>query len=165
MSEVDARRSIRRCALWALLLASGVASGCAELRMWDPDYLLPGKRKAMVREVAEAYGANLRWGRYEVAAGLVAPESRGEFLGTFMDAEPPYQFTSFEIVGVELGPERDRVVVLAVFHLYRPPSLVELSVTERQSWRYEPIESERWVIEPDLRPFRATAARVRSKLD
>ena len=148
-----------------LLLVSALTAGCEQLALWDPDYLLPAKRRATVREAAESYGENLRWGRYEVAAGLVASEIREEFLSIFLDAEPPYQFTSFELVSVELGSERDRAAVVAVFHMYRPPSLIELSVTERQDWRYEPAGSPKWILEPDLGAFRAYGPQAKAAAD
>ena len=164
MSVVDTRR-IRRRLVAGLLVVAGLSTGCQQLMLWDPDYLLPFKRSAAVREAAETYGQNLRWGRFEVAAGMVAPESRDDFLATFLDAEPPYQFTSFEIVAVDLGEERGRVNVHVVFRLYRPPSMIELSVAEHQAWRYEPSVPPRWVIEPELRAFRQNAAHVRAALD
>lgn len=153
-------------ALWrgaALLLVAGLCAGCTTLRLLNPDYLLPAKRESMVRQAAEKFGQNLRWGRYEVAAGLVAAERREEFLNTFLNAEPPYQFTSFELIGVELSSERDRVEVLAVFELYRPPSLRMRAVTERQTWRYQTSGRPLWVLEPDLSVF-ISSGRARADL-
>ena len=164
MSVVDAR-STRRRLVAGLLVVAGLSTGCAQLMLWDPDYLLPFKRKAIVRETAETYGQNLRWGKFEVAARMVAPESRDDFLATFLNAEPPYQFTSFEIISVDLGDERDRAGVHVVFKLYRPPMMIELSVSEHQAWRYEPSVPPRWVIEPQLRAFQRDASHVRAALD
>ncbi len=114
--------------------------------------LIPAKRVAVVRETAERYGANLRWGRLEAAVGMVDRERRAAFLKTFRDANPPLRFTSFEIVTVELGSSRDEVEVLASFRLYRLPNLSERSVDELQVWRFDP-ERGRWYIRPDLSLF------------
>lgn len=134
-----------------LILALVSLAGCS-LGRGNPEFLIPAKRVAVVRETAERYGANLRWGRLEAAVGMVDRERRAAFLKTFRDANPPLRFTSFEIVTVELGSSRDEVEVLASFRLYRLPNLSERSVDELQVWRFDP-ERGRWYIRPDLSLF------------
>ncbi len=134
-----------------LVLAIASLAGCS-LGRSNPEFLIPAKRVAVVRETAESYGDNLRWGRLEAAVGMVEPERRMTFLKTFRDANPPLRFTSFEIVTVELGSTRDEMVVLASFRLYRVPNLSERSVHELQVWRFDPARG-RWYVRPDLSLF------------
>ncbi len=134
-----------------IVLAILVLGGCT-LGRSNPDYLIPSKRAAIVRETAESYGDNLRWGRLQAAVGMVEPDRRAEFLVTLRDANPPLRFTSFEIVTVELGTSRDEVEVLASFRLYRLPNLSERTVRELQVWRFDPDRG-RWYVRPDLSLF------------
>jgi hypothetical protein len=134
-----------------LVLAIASLAACS-LGRSNPEFLIPAKRVAVVRETAESYGDNLRWGRLEAAVGMVEPERRMTFLQTFRDANPPLRFTSFEIVTVELGSSRDEVEVLASFRLYRVPNLSERSVHELQVWRFDPARG-RWYVRPDLSLF------------
>ncbi len=136
----------------ALLLLSMLSLAGCSLGQHNPDFLMPAKRMAMVREVAETYGDNLRWGRIEVAVGMVAPENRVSFLATFVDADPPLRFTSFEIVTIEQGQSRHEVEVLASFRLYRPPDLIERTIREWQIWRFD-RDRARWYLSPDLSLF------------
>ena len=134
-----------------LVLAIASLAACS-LGRGNPEFLIPAKRVAVVRETAESYGDNLRWGRLEAAVGMVEPERRMAFLRTLRDANPPLRFTSFEIVTVELGSSRDEVEVLASFQLYRVPNLSERSVHELQVWRFDPARG-RWYVRPDLSLF------------
>ena len=134
-----------------LVLAIASLAACS-LGRGNPEFLIPAKRVAVVRETAESYGDNLRWGRLEAAVGMVEPERRMAFLRTLRDANPPLRFTSFEIVAVELGSSRDEVEVLASFRLYRVPNLSERSVHELQVWRFDPARG-RWYVRPDLSLF------------
>ncbi len=135
-----------------VLLVSVLSLASCSLGWHNPDFLIPAKRMAMVREVAESYGNNLRWGRIAVAVGMVAPENRVSFLETFVDANPPLRFTSFEIVAIEDGQSRHEMEVLASFRLYRPPNLVERTIRERQIWRFDRNRA-RWYLSPDLSLF------------
>ncbi|MEE9280470.1 MAG: hypothetical protein V3V67_09875 [Myxococcota bacterium] len=137
--------------LAAIVLATLVLGGCA-LGRGHPDYLIPAKRAAIVRETAESYGDNLRWGRLQAAVGMVEPDRRAEFLAALRDANSPLRFTSFEIVAVELGTSRDEVEVLVSFRLYRLPDLTERTVRELQVWRFDPARG-RWYVRPDLSLF------------
>ena len=134
-----------------LILASVTLAGCS-LGRGNPEFLIPAKRVAVVRDTAERYGDNLRWGRLDAALGMVEPDRRAMFLATSRDANPPLRFTNFEIVAVELGTSREEVEVLASFRLYRLPNLSERSVHELQVWRFDPARG-RWYIRPDLSLF------------
>ena len=134
-----------------LILASVTLAGCS-LGRGNPEFLILAKRVAVVRDTAERYGDNLRWGRLDAALGMVEPDRRAMFLATFRDANPPLRFTNSEIVAVELGTSREEVEVLASFRLYRLPNLSERSVHELQVWRFDPARG-RWYIRPDLSLF------------
>ncbi len=132
-----------------LALAALSLGGCS-LGRYNPDILIPVKRVAMVREAAENYGANLRWGRLDAAVGMVEPDARTLFLVSFRDADPPVRFTSFEIIAIQPGESRVEVEVLASFRLYRLPDITERIVRERQIWRFQ---RGGWYIRPDLALF------------
>lgn len=151
MQDIQALLAVR--VLLAVLTAGliPIPTGCS-LGRSSPEYLIPSKRAANVRLAAESYGDNLRWGRLEAAAGLVDPERREAFMATFRETEPPMRFTSFEIVGMQLGPRRDEAEVLARFRLYRLPDLTERTIRERQFWRFHPQSGE-WYVRPDLSLF------------
>ncbi len=127
------------------------AGGCSLGRL-DPDYLIASNRLAVVKENAESYAQDLRWGRLKEAVAQVAPEQRVAFLELFEAAGQPIHFTSFEIVSVDLGQVRSRAEVLVTYELYRPPSINETTIRERQSWLYD-VPAGRWFIEPDLSVF------------
>ena len=143
---------MRRIVLVALLWAMGLTA-CGVVSRFDPKFLIPSERKLKVSEAAEAYGTSLRWGQLEEAAAWVHPDWRRTFLARLTNPRRPVRFTQFDLGSIELGPERDQARVRASFALYRPPSLKEWQITERQVWRYEP-EARRWYIEPDLALYR-----------
>ena len=143
---------MRRIVLMAVLCAVGLTA-CGVVGRLDPKFLIPSERKLKVSEAAEAYGTSLRWGYLEEAAVWVHPDWREAFLARLSNPRAPLRFTQFDVGSVELGPERDRAQVRASFALYRPPSLKESKIIERQLWRYEP-GARRWYIEPDLALYR-----------
>ncbi len=143
---------MRRIVLLSLLCGVGLTA-CSAVGRLDPKYLIPSERRLKVSEAAEAYGTSLRWGQVEDAAGWVDPKWRQAFLSRVNSPQAPLRFTLFEVNSIELGPERDRAQVWASFALYRPPSLKEWRITERQLWRYDP-EARRWYIEPDIALYR-----------
>ncbi len=133
--------------LIAIVVASAL-SGCTFGQI-DPDYLLPARRHGKVEEAAESYAANLRWGRLGLAAARVHPAYRQEFMALVTASRRPFQFTDFEVVTVELGPERDQATAHALFSLYRLPSTREIQLADMQQWRYD-ARARRWYLEPDL---------------
>ena len=99
-------RVIRATTVALVALAT---SGC--LGYIEPDYLLPGKRMKVVREQAEWYGNNLRFGNIDTAASMVRTEHREAFLNTFMGAR--VRFTSFDVMNVVPGDNRLKADVWA----------------------------------------------------
>ena len=63
------------------------------------------------------------------------------------------RFTHFELESVELSDERERANVRARFGVYRPPSINERLILERQVWRYDPALGA-WFLAPDLQLYR-----------
>jgi hypothetical protein len=132
----------------AVLVAALTGLTCT-LGSVDPRFLLPVERKQRVRDAAEAYAADLRWGRIEQAAQQVHPEIRPLFLETFGNSNDPVRFTHFEVEAVELGSERGLANVRVSFGVYRPPSLEELRIIEQQVWSYEKTRRT-WYLKPDI---------------
>ncbi len=141
----------RFAVLPALLAIAGLlASGCGTL---NPDYLLAGKRKEVIRESAEAYVLDLRWGRLTEARARVVPELRPAFMELFKDSKRPFHFTSVEVVSVDLAEaERSRAEVKVSYELFRPPAIQERRMHEIQKWTYD-RETGAWMITPDLKAF------------
>ncbi len=88
-----------------------------------------------------------------MAAGWVAPAMRQQFLQLIQEGKVQIRFTGYEIEGIELRDERERVDALVSFQLYRLPSLQEATIRERQIWRYD-RGAKHWYIEPDLALYR-----------
>lgn len=137
---------------WLVLLTCGfVLSGCTGYM--SPNYLMEGKRKQMVRQATESFAANLRWGRYPEAAARVEKGQRIAFLKMVDSPQSRVRFTDFEVLMVELGPEKDQATALVNFNVHRLPSLKEVRFQDEQSWRYEP-ETGGWYLEPNLGIYR-----------
>lgn len=145
----------RACTLAAAAL---LAQGCFVFGYADPDFVVPAKRRAEVRDAAEAFAANLRWGRFPAAAARVDPESRIEFLKLVQDPEEPMRFTGFEVMAVELGEEMTQARALVTFTLHRLPSMTEVVFHDDQQWRYEASHA-RWYLMPQLDAYRNAGKR------
>ncbi len=132
----------------SLTLAVLLGVGCS-LGRASPKYWMSSQRREQVERAAEAYAADLRWGRLEQAAARVLPSRRGAFLELFHDSTRAPRFTGWEVMDVRLGEERGVANVVVGFQLYRPPALREGQILEQQVWRYEPSAA-LWYVEPNL---------------
>jgi hypothetical protein len=137
-----------RRGLGLTLLAAGL-SGC--LGYIEPDYLVPSKRIEKVRDVADSYGQNLRFGRIVEAAAFVRPEDRRAFLEAFQRIAARLEFTNAEILSVD-SVDATTVEVLASYEVFAMPSLQIRSFTERQLWYYDAMKRT-WLVQPDLAAF------------
>ena len=147
-----------RC--WILIGVAFSMTGC--LGWLNLGHRLQGEREWRVEEAIEAYNANLRWGRTEVAVKRVSPAARAAFIEFLNDESVSVQFTGYDVGSIEHGSDRDRVEVWVSFQLYRPPSLHERTVVEHQIWSYD-HESRRWYLTPDLGLYESgVATRVSS---
>ena len=129
-----------------------LGTACAHGRI-DPTLVIRSERETKVEELAEAYGLNLRFGRVNEAARAVHPDLREDFLSAMTDPAGAPRFTHFELESVELSDERERANVRARFGVYRPPSINERLILERQIWRYDPALGA-WFLAPDLHLYR-----------
>ncbi len=136
----------------SLALAVLLGVGCS-LGRASPKYWLSSQRREQIEAAAEAYSADLRWGRLEQAAAHVLPSRRGAFLELFRDPAQAPRFTGWEVMDVQLGKERGVANVVVGFQLYRPPAIREGQILEQQVWRYEPSVA-LWYVEPDLGLYR-----------
>lgn len=142
-------KAMATCRALALALIATGVSGC--VGFIEPDYLLPAKRVAKVREVADLYGQYVRFGRIPEAATFVRREDRKAFLETFMRLDGKLEFTSAEIVTVETASALT-VEVWATYELFALPSVEIRKVSERQLWHFDPMRR-RWMVQPDLAVF------------
>lgn len=141
-------RSAARLLMAGLILAT---SGC--LGSLEPDYLMTRKRVEKIRETADWYAANLRWGRLQHAAAMVRDEDRKDFIATFVDdPHPRVEFTGWEIITVEQAEERDEAEVWVSYEYFVPPAIRPRTITERQVWHYE-ASTRVWRVQPDLTVF------------
>jgi hypothetical protein len=130
--------------------------GCIPAWM-DPGYMSRAGRIHRVRDAAESFGHDFRWGRFEEAAERVRPEQRDAFRALTGELEGRLRITGFEIESIDLGLARGEATVTAAFTLYRLPSVEETMLRERQRWRFDKLRR-RWFIEPDLALYRGGAA-------
>jgi hypothetical protein len=137
-----------RCGLVLTLLAAGL-SGC--IGYIEPEYLLPSKRAEKVREVADSYGQNLRFGRIVEAAAFVRPEDRKAFLEVFQRIAERLEFTNAEVITVEpLSPTK--MAVLTTYEVFAMPSLQIRTFSENQVWYFDATRRT-WLVQPDLTAF------------
>jgi len=133
----------------ALTLAGTALSGC--IGFLEPDYLLPAKRLEKVRDLADTYGQDLRFGRISEAAAFVRREDRKAFLEAFMDVARRVQFTNAEVVNAE-STDSMTVEVWTRYELFELPSIQVRSLSERQVWHFDPL-GRTWQVQPDLSVF------------
>ncbi len=134
--------------LLALLL-----SGCSVIGYMSPKFWYPPNRRDSIDLLTESFAANLRWGRYDVAAAHIAPDQRIAFLKLVRDPQAPVRFTDYEVLSVELGPGMSEARALVHFKLHRLPSMTETAFVDEQVWRYYPKRM-RWFLEPELAAYR-----------
>lgn len=125
-------RGSRICA--AALLAVALAAG-------GPACLPFGSRAeareiAKVRQLAEAFGDYLRWGRLEEAAVFLHPDERVHFLARTQEFQRRLHFTDVEVVHVELS-RRGVAHATVAFKVFRPPAVEEVTLLDRQRWQHE----------------------------
>lgn len=136
----------RRILIAGLLLAT---AGCGWI---EPDFLMREKRVENVRETADWYAANLRWGRIQQAAAMVQPDHRRDFIAIFVQPTPRVEFTGWEVITVEQQDLRSEAEVWVTYEYFTPPAVRPRSITERQQWRYDPV-GRAWRVQPDLTVF------------
>ena len=139
----------------ATIIGVLVLVGCIPAWM-DPGYMSRAGRTSRVRDAAESFGYDLRWGRFEEAAKRVKPDQRDAFLSLASELEGNVRFTGFEIESVDVGIARAEASVSVAFTLYRLPSIEETTLREQQHWRFDKIRR-RWYIEPNLALYRGDA--------
>ena len=147
------RRSLGLC----LVLAAPLLLGCAAI----PAIFLESLGENVTPEVDDslnAFNQDLRWGRIQQAAQQMPADQREAFIALFDTEEPPFRFTSVEVLSATPKGIDDREVdVLIAWEYYSPPALTERKLRQKQSWRFIPIER-RWEVVPDLAPFEAVIA-------
>jgi hypothetical protein len=142
-------RRVRVLGLAALCLLG--PSGCL-VPILASELPTRANRTEDVREAADDYIHNLRWGRLEAAALMVSEEHRAAFVQRFAGYSRPLKFTSAEVERVDLARSRLSADVWVSFEFYQPPSLQERRIFEHQVWRYH-ATTRSWQVEPDLGAF------------
>ncbi len=143
---------MRQKPLIAVLLAL-LFSGCSVLGYASPKFWYPPNKRDSMDLLTESFAANLRWGRYDVAAAHIVPGKRIEFLKLVRDPRAPVRFTDYEVLSVELGPGMGEARALVHFKLHRLPSMTETAFADEQVWRYHASQF-RWFLEPELAAYR-----------
>jgi hypothetical protein len=116
-----------------LAVALATASlGCISIPLPISLPQLPATGRAEVRRNAEVFGDNFQWGRLGEASRLVHPDDRAAFLEHGSSLEERLRVTGFEIATVEVDGSEAWATV--VFRVYRPPSVVEQTLIDRQHW-------------------------------
>jgi hypothetical protein len=87
----------------------------------------------------------VRWGEFERAAALVAPESRQEFLESAATLGQ-VRFTDYEILDEQIEDGFKTATVQVVYRAYRVDTMIERSVLVVQEWSREGGEG--WQVRP-----------------
>jgi hypothetical protein len=152
---------LRRVLALCVLLAAPPLAGCVAL----PAIFLESIGEGVTPPVDEdlnAFNQDLRWGRIQQAAQQMPEEKREAFVALFDAEEPPFRFTSIEVLSATpKGIDGREVDVLVAWEYYTPPGLTERKLRQKQQWRFVPIER-RWEVVPDLSGFEAAAASAKA---
>jgi hypothetical protein len=107
-------------------------------------------RKADALDAAvSSYRTAIRWGRYELAYGLVAPDHRKGVPANIKDVE----VTNYEVVQPPvIGTSDTATEIVHIEYVHQDTQRVQ-SLTDRQLWRYDPKDN-RWWIESGLPDFK-----------
>jgi hypothetical protein len=132
-----------RAGVAAIALAAAVACISIPLPVSLPQ--TPATGRAEVKRNAEVFGDNFQWGRVQEAARLVHPDDRDAFVAHAGALEGRLRVTGFEVSAVEVdGAEAFATVV---FSVYRPPSVFETTLVDRQRWERR---NGAWYLRPAL---------------
>jgi hypothetical protein len=75
----------------------------------------------------------VRWGEFERAAALVAPDARADFLESAATLGQ-VRFTDYEVVDEQIADGFETATVQVVYRAYRLDTMIERSVLIEQEW-------------------------------
>ena len=149
---------VRRALALCLALAAPLLMACA-----IPAIFMESFAENVIPEVdesANSYNQDLRWGRVQQAAAVMAPDQREKFIELFDGDESRFHFTSVEVLSaIPKGIDGREVDVLVAWEFYSPPALLERKLRQKQTWHFLELER-RWEVTPDLAVFEAATAPV-----
>lgn len=93
--------------------------------------------ESVLEDQLRDFHGHLRWGRFDEAAAYVAPDARGEFLGSYQELGDDYEITEYELRGVTLDPREDTADVTVWIQWFRLPSTRVEEVTYDEHWAYD----------------------------
>lgn len=108
-----------RHVLIALLVAAFVLPACANS---PRERANEQEEAAELRQTVEEFHRQMRWQRWEAAAGMVAPERRQAFLGRYEELGDDYRISNLELKSVERD-EKGRAVVDLEEESYTEPKM------------------------------------------
>jgi hypothetical protein len=95
-----------------------------------------------------AYRSAIRWGYYDTAYGLVAPDRRNGVPANLKNVE----VTSYEVVQPPVMGDKDTATqVVHIEYVHRDTQRLQ-TLTDRQLWRYDP-KANKWWLESGLPAF------------
>lgn len=118
-----------RCIAAGAVAVALCFAGCATPTRWSH---LGMERE--IQDAAKRYTQLIRWQEFERASLYVEPEQREHFLSETR-ALGDIRFTDYEVVSEEFDTEGDQGVIRVTYRAYRPSSMVEIRLNERQEWR------------------------------
>jgi hypothetical protein len=129
---------------FAVVLSCLLTVGCAGLQ--------EKTREAKFEDTARQYRLALRWGYYEKAASFVKTGAEK----TLPDVKglKDVRVTGYDEKGIKMAVGDPLTIKNSVeIHYYRDANPVERSLSEIQTWKYDP-EIEKWVLTSGLPKFR-----------
>lgn len=82
------------------------------------------------------FNSALRWKQYPVAAGLMQPDLRQDFLNTFAPLKDDFHITDVRIVDLQTFEEGRRFETTVEMDYYLMPSLAVKTFSFKQIWVY-----------------------------
>ncbi len=88
-----------------------------------------------LRDSVVGLNDEVRWNRLDLATLRVAPGFKGHFRATHYDWHRTLQIADTEVVGVEVGDDRDHATSFVTVRWYGHDTMLLAETTLQQSWR------------------------------
>ncbi|HSS63739.1 MAG TPA: hypothetical protein VLS27_04845 [Gammaproteobacteria bacterium] len=137
-------RSFRNVLVMALV-AVAAASGCAKIEKES--------RSLKLDQAVRLYADSIRWGNFDIAAGLLRRRDGGATSAT-VKVPAEVRVTSYASGVLSVNEERSEATVATSFDYYFPDTNKLRTISQTDLWWFDP-GTEQWYMDgslPDFRP-------------
>jgi len=113
--------------LLSLIALTLLLVGCAQAQQ------SPGEK---LKQSVLSFHTDLRWQRFDSAAGFVPATQRGDFLSYYEGSRKDLKITEFEVVRVEIPPKKNTAHVVVMIQWHRLPSTTIKTSWLQETWTY-----------------------------